>query len=134
MSTRRCYIPNIKALGLPVSEKKNFEDGLLCSYVPSCDPRGGAIFDPRGIIWINVVEVHKEILHTKNESSTPSISEKKNFEDGLLCSYVPTFDPLPPGMGPVLNPYEQTWFGSIKRHHISNNQSSRPYSFREEEF
>ena len=27
---------------LPVSEKKNFEVGFLCSYVPTCDPLGGA--------------------------------------------------------------------------------------------
>ena len=33
-----------------VSERKNSEVGLLCSYVPSCDPRGGANIDPRGII------------------------------------------------------------------------------------
>ena len=29
-----------------VSERKNFEVGLLCSYVPSCDARGGANIDP----------------------------------------------------------------------------------------
>ena len=29
---------------------KNSEVGLPCSYVPSCDPRGGANIDPRGII------------------------------------------------------------------------------------
>ena len=29
----RCYMPNMKALGLPVSEKKNFEVCLLCSNV-----------------------------------------------------------------------------------------------------
>ena len=46
----KCCIPNIKALHLPVSEKKNFEDGLLYFYVPTCDPRGWASFDPRGII------------------------------------------------------------------------------------
>ena len=33
-----------------VSDRKNFEIGLLCSYVPSCDPRGGANIDPRGIM------------------------------------------------------------------------------------
>ena len=32
-STRRCYIPNIKALHFLVSEKRNFEVFLLCSYV-----------------------------------------------------------------------------------------------------
>ena len=53
---------NIKALGLLVSVKKYFENGLLCSYVPTCDPRGGDSFDPRGIIRTNLVEVCKEML------------------------------------------------------------------------
>ena len=34
---------NIKALDLPVSEKKNFENGLLCSYVPTYDPWVGPV-------------------------------------------------------------------------------------------
>ena len=33
-----------------VSERNNFEVGLLCSYVPSCDRRGEADIDPRVII------------------------------------------------------------------------------------
>ena len=48
--TRRCYIINIKALRLPVSEKKNFEVCCLSFYVPTCDPCDGVSFDPRGII------------------------------------------------------------------------------------
>ena len=51
-----------------VSVRKNSEAGLLCSYVPSCDPRGGANTDPRGITITNLVEVHKEMLHTKYQS------------------------------------------------------------------
>ena len=39
-STRRSCIPSIKALCLPVSDRKNFEVCLLCSYVHSCDPQG----------------------------------------------------------------------------------------------
>ena len=31
----------------PVSEKKNFEVGLLSPYVPTCDPQGGVCFDPK---------------------------------------------------------------------------------------
>ena len=31
-------------------ERKNFEVGLLCSCVQSCDPRGGANIDPRGTL------------------------------------------------------------------------------------
>ena len=30
---------NTKALHLVVTEKKNFENGLLCFYIPTCDPR-----------------------------------------------------------------------------------------------
>ena len=79
-----------------VSEKKNFEVGLLCSYVPSCDPRGGANTDPRGIIWANLVEVQKEMLHTKYQSSVPS-SFREEFWSLLslfLCSNM-----WPPGRG-----------------------------------
>ena len=47
-STRRSNIPNIKALSLSVSEKKNFEVTLLYSYAPNCDLWGGASFDPKG--------------------------------------------------------------------------------------
>ena len=47
--TKKCYITNIKVQCLPVSERENFEVGLLCSYLPSCDSRGGASFNPRGI-------------------------------------------------------------------------------------
>ena len=35
-------------------------------------PRGWASFEPRGIIWTNLVEVHKEKLYSKYKSSRPS--------------------------------------------------------------
>ena len=90
---------NIKVSCLPVSERKNFEVGLLCSYVPFCDPHDGANFDPRAIILTNWVEVHKEMLHTKYQSSTPSSFREKNFKVCHLCFYVPTCDP--PGQNSV---------------------------------
>ena len=40
----------IKALCLPVSEKKNFKVCHLCFYVPTCDPLDGVSFDLGGII------------------------------------------------------------------------------------
>ena len=40
----------MKALGFPVSEKKNFEGMPLCSYNPTCDPQSRTNPDPRGII------------------------------------------------------------------------------------
>ena len=68
-------IPNIKALILTVSEKKNFEVGFLCSYVPTCDPRCGASFEPH--------EHHMNKLgrgtKTKYQSSTPSSFRRKEF-------------------------------------------------------
>ena len=63
----------MKALSLPVSEKKNFEFCLLCSHVQNCDPWGGDSFDPRDIICTKLVEIHKEMLHNKHQSSTPSL-------------------------------------------------------------
>ena len=48
-SSRRYYIPNIKALGLQVSGKKNFEIFFVPMF-QTCDPRGRPSFDPRGII------------------------------------------------------------------------------------
>ena len=41
---------NIKALGLPLSEKKNSEICLLCSYARTCEPHGRTSPDPRGIV------------------------------------------------------------------------------------
>ena len=35
----------------------NFEVGLLCFHVPTCDTQGGASFDT-SIICTNLVEVH----------------------------------------------------------------------------
>ena len=71
-STRKCYIQNIKALGLPLSEKKNSKLCLLCSYARTCEPHGRTSPDLRGIIGTTLVEVHKEMLHTKYQGSRPS--------------------------------------------------------------
>ena len=88
-STRRCHIQNIKSLRLSVSEKKNFEDWLLCSYAPTCDPRGMTGFDPRGIKWTNLVKVQKEMIYTKYQSSRPSSFREEEFwslPSLFLCS------------------------------------------------
>ena len=52
-------------------------------FVPvfqTCDPRGGASFDPKDIIWTNLVEVHEEKLHTKYQSYTPSSFREEDFQ------------------------------------------------------
>ena len=130
--TRRCHIPNIKSLRHPISEKKNFEARLLCSHVPACDPRDRASFDPRGIIWTNLVEVLKEMLYTKYQSSRPSSFREEEFWNFLslfLCSNL-----WPPGQA-------QFW---PQGHHMNKlgrgpledatYQSSRAYSLGHEDF
>ena len=53
-STRWYYIPNIKALGLVVSDKIIFMFSLFKS-MQNMWPPGRAHFGPRGIIWMNFV-------------------------------------------------------------------------------
>ena len=70
----------MKALGLPVEEKKDFEVCLPCSYVRNCDtPGAGPVLTPKGIIRTKLVEVHKEMLHTKHQSSTPYSFREEEF-------------------------------------------------------
>ena len=45
----------------------------------TCDPRVGANFDPRGIIWKILVEDYLEMLHTKYQSSAPSSLREEDF-------------------------------------------------------
>ena len=43
------------------------------------DPRGGAIFDPRGMIGRIYIEDHLTLLHTKYESSGPCGFREEDF-------------------------------------------------------
>ena len=111
---RRCYIPNIKALSPPVSEKKNFEVGLLGSFVPTCDHRGETSFDPPAYMtWTNLIEVHTEMLTTRYQNSTPSAWDKNILK---LVFFGPVFQlVIPQGgaqfwppQGGFMTSYEQT--------------------------
>ena len=53
-----CYTQNMKALGLVVSEKKLFLCFSHCKSMGANDPRGRAIFDPRGMIGRIFIEDH----------------------------------------------------------------------------
>ena len=57
-TTRHCYTQNMKALGLVISEKKIFLCFSHCKSMGANDPRGGAIFDPRGMIGRIYIEDH----------------------------------------------------------------------------
>ena len=70
----------MKAIGLVVSEKKIFFFKTShCKSMGAKDPRGGAIFDPRGMIGRIYKEDHYTLLHTKYESFGPCGLEKKFF-------------------------------------------------------
>ena len=85
----------MKALGLVVSEKKIFLCFSHCKSLGANDARGGAIFDPRGMIGRIYIEDHYTLLHTKYESFGPC-----GFgEDVFLCFSLDT-----PGVGPVWTP------------------------------
>ena len=71
--------------------------------VPTCDLRVGACFDPKGHHMNKIDKGLQGVLHTKVNALSLQVLEKKNFEVGLLCSYVPTCDPI---VGSVLSPKE----------------------------
>ena len=76
---------------------------FVVTNVPTCDPLVGASSDSRGIIWIKLTKVHKEMLYIKYESSAPSSFRKEEFwslPSLFLCSFfVPKL--VTPGAGPV---------------------------------
>ena len=99
----------MKAIHLLVSEKKNFEVCLLCSYVQTCDPRCRASLTPAASYVQTGLRSTRRFGIPNIKTLRLPVSEKKNFEDSFLCSYVPTYDP---GVGPVLTPgasSAQTW-------------------------
>ena len=88
----------MKALGLVVSEKKIFLCFSHCKSMGANDPRGGAIFDPRGMIGRIYIEDHYILLHTKYESFGPCGFGEEDFFMFFLMT---------PGAGPVWTPGAQ---------------------------
>ena len=94
---------------------EEFEVCLLWSYVPTCayPHLGRASFDPRGITWTNLVEVYKEMLHTKYQSSRPSSLREEEFwilPSLFLCSNL-----WPPWWGQS-SPQEIIWTNLVEVH------------------
>ena len=69
----------MKALGLVVSEKKIFLCFSHCKSMGANDPRGGAIFEPRGMIGRIYKKDHYTLLHTKYEGSGPCGFGEEDF-------------------------------------------------------
>ena len=109
-STRRYFIPNIKALHFLVSEKKNFKVFLLCSYVSNLWPPPGAgpVLTPGASYEQSWYRSTRRYYIQNIKALHFLVSEKKNFKVFFLCSYVSNL--WPPGWG-------QFW---AQGHHINN--------------
>ena len=88
----------MKALGLVVSEKKIFLCFSHCKSMGANDPRGGAIFAPRGMIDRIFKKDHYTLLHTKYEGSGPCGFGEDFFN---VLPMTPPPPPPPPRAGPV---------------------------------
>ena len=69
----------MKALGLVVSEKKIFLCFSHCKSMAAYDPRGRAIFHPRGMIGRIYIGDHYTLLHTKYEGFGSCGFGEENF-------------------------------------------------------
>ena len=67
------------------------------SLCKTCDPWGGAIFGPMGMISTNLAEFHQVMLHTKYQDSRPYGFRQKDFSCFYNISLCKTCDP--PGRG-----------------------------------
>ena len=122
-STRRCFIPNIKALHFLVSEKKNFKVFLLCSYVSNLWPSPTPTPTPaRGQFWpqghhmnnLGRGSISTRRYYIQNIKALHFlVSEKKNFKVFLLCSYVSN---LWPQVVASFDPRDIMWIILIEVH------------------
>ena len=72
-TTTNCYIQNMKALGLVVSEKK-----ILFLFFSYDAPEAGPVWTP-GARLAGFIEDHYTLLHTKYESSVPCGFGEEDF-------------------------------------------------------
>ena len=68
-------IANIKSLRHPVSEKKKLKMGFYVPMFQLVTPKAGPVLTPGA----NLVEVLKEMLYTKYQSSRPSSFREEEF-------------------------------------------------------
>ena len=90
------HTENLSSISSSFREKEfwSWSPLFLCSNLW---PRGGIRFNPKGIIWIKLIKVHKEMLNTKYQSSNPS-----SFREEELWSWFSLFlcsNLWPPGWG-----------------------------------
>ena len=90
----------MKALGLVVSEKKNFLCFFHCKSMGANEPPGGAVFVPRGMIGRIYKKDHYTLLHTKYEGSGPCGFGEEDFF---------MFSPITPPRRGLYGPQGHSW-------------------------
>ena len=66
-----CYTQNMKALVWALWFRRFFYVFPIVMSMGANDPRGGVIFDPRGMVGRIYKKDHFTLLHTKYENSVP---------------------------------------------------------------
>ena len=93
-STWRCYIPNIKDLGNPVSGKKKLNFSFVVPMFQFVTNGAGPVLT-QGASYEKTWYRSTWICYIRNIKALGlSASGKKNFEFFLFCSYVPICDPM----------------------------------------
>ena len=101
-STIHCSTQSMKPLGYVVSEK---------IFMGANAPRGGAIFDHRGMIVRIYKEDHYTLLHTKYESSGPCGFGEEDF---YVFHMTPPPPPPPPPWWGLYGPQGHGWQDLIR--------------------
>ena len=128
-TTIHCYIHNIKALGLVVSEKKSL-------IVFPMMPPGGACINPRGTVGRIYKEDHYTLLHTKYESSRPCSFREEVFFC-FFFSHCKSMGANAPQGRTIFVPRGMVGRIYIEYHYTllhAKYESSRPCGFGEEDF
>ena len=94
------------------------------------DPRGGAIFDPRGMIGRIYIEDHYTLLHTKYESFGPCGFGEEDFFFMFFFSNDPRGGARMDPRGTVGRIYKEDHYTLLH----TKYESSGPYGFGEEDF
>ena len=93
------------------------------------DPWGRTIFDPRDIIWANLVQDHKAMLHTKYQSSRPHGFGQEDFLK--IFPYITVCKMADPWGGAIFDPRDKIWANLVEDHMVMLHikyQSSRPFA------
>ena len=117
-----------------ITHLSHFPHKLNSTFFVTIGPTCGTSFDPRCIIWIKFMKVHKVMLHLRKQSSRPTRYREEEF--WILPSLYLCSNMWPCGRA-NLDHRGIIWTNSVEVHKEmlhTKYQSCMPSIFREEEF